>query len=462
MTPIEVPSGRAVPSAAARSAHPLTAVSFSKQFLLATQRPAQTPPRWLERKFGRWSLYHCPDLPVKAGVDGGLQLGWAAAGASHWVHLHPDGDEFGLELDPCGFLGVVYSPSQHVVASTAGLIEAPEADPLNLPEEDVWYPFGLTGRRGVHRLLPNHRLSSRTFTAQRVRNPTLVTATAKDEMLLDEIAERLRENVEAVARLGPVELSLTGGHDSRIVLAAARRIRDRMAFVTTRLPGTGARNDCEVAAHLARRFGFRHQVRKFIPPEPADLEEWLQTTGYCVAGGTWRTVTTSKYAPRDVYRITGLAGEIGRNYLWRDTDTAPPIVREILERIHLPATPALLAAGETWSAGVEGTAEQVLDAFYIEMRLGCWAGPSFYGHHYHHCTFSPYNDREVIERLMMLSPEVRRSERVTTELVRRLWPELLQVPINPEFPGGFLLRNYRVARNRLANLVRRAVGVPTR
>jgi hypothetical protein len=67
-------------------------------------------------------------------------------------------------LDPYGTLAAGFSTSEPTVASTPTLLgEKYDWDretivSLNMPESDRWFPLGLTPKKRVRRLLPNHCL----------------------------------------------------------------------------------------------------------------------------------------------------------------------------------------------------------------------------------------------------------------------------------------------------------------
>ena len=422
-------------------------MAFEKQFLIA-DHDAVVPEHWVRHRYGPWVLHVAPDLPVTPLQEGEVRLGWAVEHLGRQALLRFSGDAFEFQLDDCGFLAAVFSPAQRTLCSTTGLLQAKDGFRYDIPQEDHWYPFGLTGKQGIHRLLPNHVLDSTSFTARRVQNPTL-QPTGDDAELAQQIADRLRTNVELICRHAKAEINLTAGRDSRMILAAARAVAPDVSFVTTRLPTFGAKIDCELAGRIAGRFGLRHTIRPFLNPRPDDLAAWQRDTGACVAGQTWKAVTTSRHAPPDVVRVSGLCGEIARGFYWEPGDREVPAVPELLRRMHLPVAGPVVAAGEAWLQTTEGTVEQVLDLAYIEQRLGCWAGPAFYGHHHHLCTFSPFNDTVLIRWMQQLSPAYRQAERLAEDVIRRLWPELLEFPFNPVPPAGPLRRCYRRARTAL-------------
>ena len=76
-------------------------------------------------------------------------------------------------LDPGGQMPVVYDAEHRVLASTPTLLRSAQPRDLDFeralgfPDRDGWFPFGLTSRPNVRRLLPNHALNLSTWTASR-------------------------------------------------------------------------------------------------------------------------------------------------------------------------------------------------------------------------------------------------------------------------------------------------------
>ena len=74
-----------------------------------------------------------------------------------------------------------------------------------------------------------------------------------------------------------------------------------------------------------------------------------------------------------------------------------------------------------------------LDLFYIEQRLGCWAGPARYGPLYDRFLMYPFNSRRPYELMLSLPQDYRREERMPVDLIKLRWPELLEFPFNEPF-----------------------------
>jgi hypothetical protein len=207
-----------------------------------------------------------------------------------------------------------------------------------------------------------------------------------------------------------------------------------MSFNTTRLPGRAGDLDCHVASLIARKHHLAHQTREWVEASPEELEEWLDRTGCCVAGGTWRGVRTfRRFARPDAAVIVGMGGEVGRSYYWRPTDRADAAIssEQIVKRLSLPIHPLLLERCDRWRETLpEANLFLLLDLLYIEQRLSCWSGPSSYGHVGSKCRVLPLIHRDIFDAMLRLPFEYRAAQRLADDVIRSRWPSLLQVPFN--------------------------------
>ena len=65
----------------------------------------------------------------------------------------------------------------------------------------------------------------------------------------------------------------------------------------------------------------------------------------------------------------------------------------------------------------------------IEQRLGCWGGPSYYGH-INQIRLAPLADRNIFELMLALQKEYRYAGYMPRDVIGSLWPELLTLPFN--------------------------------
>jgi hypothetical protein len=184
-------------------------------------------------------------------------------------------------------------------------------------------------------------------------------------------------------------------------------------------------------------------VIPWIEPDPADLDEWLERTGHCVAGRGWQAVGVRKRLGEGA-RLSGICGEVGRAFYWRkqDLDGGQLSASSVVERLRLPAHPRLGLAAEKWLGSLPVTeAPLVLDLLYLEQRLGCWAAPKAYGQP--GGGRAPLNDNQLFEWMLSLPCDYRFEQRLVPAVIERLWPDLLSFPFNQEIGVRRLATNLR-------------------
>lgn len=441
---------------------------FPFQFLL-TDRDVPVEPDWLSQQAGAWKLHTDPRLPVvTVRVRDGGRLGWLVGfpigtiapmpqespgilpeNVEEWLYrfggrfiLILMSPEPRVYLDPLGLYSVVYSQSQHVVASSIGLVSGNDPDlelieTFDIPNQDHWYPFGLTHRFDVCRLVPNHYLDLQDWKAHRhwPRKGEFTEALGNKE-IFSRIGDLVERQIGLAIAASPSNLMLTAGQDSRVLLGCARPFVQRIKLVTVDVGDAGADLDCRIAARLAQALGLPHEVVKRRLPTEEQLTEWLFNTGHCVAGRAWKNIATRSRLDADTHCLYGLGGEVGRGYWWQSGDGAYGILQpeELLKRMALPSTSRVLQAARDWISKVPATSDtrSLLELAYIEQRMGCWAGPQQFGYTGNAPNVMPFCHRDIVRLMLSLSVEARAQSRLSKEVILKKWPELLALPFNEE------------------------------
>lgn len=441
------------------------------QFVLS-QDTALAPDGWDVRNRCGWTLATCR-LPVLDVVDRhGRRMGWALGHlvddgvltrgplrldtddldrvdwvvvdallerlAGRFVLVLLPASEPTVLLDAYGSLAAVHDPSRRAVASVPALLgrgaDRVLAETTGFPDTCSWLPFGLTLSSGVHRLQANQSLDLRSWTTRRRWSPPLPGADADALAGAEAILSGLRCTIEAVAREHPVNLSLTGGRDSRVVLAAARGVLERATFFTL-----GADTyDTHLADRLAARHGLRHLV---LPPEetsPEEMDSWLTVTGHAIGGELWRVHASLARLDPAAALLPGTAGEVGRAHTHRpgDPEDGQVTPEVLLQRLRVPQLPIFLDGAERWLSDLPNLPfATVLELAYIEQRLSCWAGPGHYGNRTSAFELSPFASRALFSRALSLPLGYRRREQLSDDVIRMAWPELAKLPFN-RLPGA--------------------------
>lgn len=346
-----------------------------------------------------------------------------------------------IYLDAGGFLPVVYSPSLGMSATTSALI--PEgighqrhdclSDALHIKQSKLWFPFGLTPRADVFRLLPNHYLDLDSMQPVRHWPKEKPMADLGLGSLLRSMADWLRSSYSTVAQRGKVLLSLTAGRDSRMLLAAARPfIQDTRCFTfSPRMDGDQL--DTEVAKGFARRFHFDHLVLPLANEDAGEIGRYFVESSHSVTKAPFVKAKPLQHWSKHHTVVLGLAAEVGRAYYWNrsDMEGAPLSNLRILQKLNMPAVDPLPEAAQRYlNETLPYGKIAALDLLYVEQRLGCWGGPASSPLKYHGAMIPLFSSRELFSRMFKLPARYRFGQLLARDLILMQWPELLDIAFN--------------------------------
>ncbi|HLV57252.1 MAG TPA: asparagine synthase-related protein, partial [Actinotalea caeni] len=393
-----------------------------------------TEPHQLDGATG-WSGYMVqPAGPARSGDVAGV---WARLAA----------DEHGLTAETCASgAEVVYHARTadavvvgnrallvHLVADAAG----PTADLVGLAGV-VATGYPVTDRTafvGVRALAPASRLraDAHEVAVHPLASTDLGTATTAD------VAERLIASVRPLAGLAePVRLGLTGGRDSRLVLALLHA-----AGVPVQARTTGAADDPDVvvATQVAAALGTPHHVHPpsgmrhgAIDVDPLERLHAAVRLGEGMLGAYDRVGKVD-----DVYRpalvpFSGSGGEILRGYFassMADLDDAVEAERELRARLLVGVrrlNPDLGAAYQEdvapWLESARQHAGAALEDFYVRQRIARWQGAARSATSTGSLGWRPFLDHHVVATARRVPLPTRTSERLVADVLDRLAPEL--------------------------------------
>jgi len=466
---------------------------FTNQFILCKNQ-AHIPASWQKRQLGEWFLGYHPSLPViEIQSHTEARLGWMLGypidenrellsqsvvyeqkvesstpsqfemwlyrlgGTFIAIFITPQVSRF--YLDAGGALPAVYHPESQTVASATTLIDAAEPDEslvkaMGIPKLSNWYPFGLTSKKSVERLVINHYLDLVSWTSHR-HWPTGETETnANDyEAIVQEIAQTIRHNIEGVAKKYPLYLALTAGKDTRLLLACSKDFLDKIIFYTFRYPDAWGELDSTIAAEIAGRFNLNYQVYEPRYATERQQEAWLERTGRCVWGRVLTYHTSNYQLDPGRPSLIGKPGGTGQTYFYNKLGAGlntKLTAKEILNLLHFPQTSQLVDRANQWLQSLaEYDAFVILDLLLFEQRQGCWGGPQQYGNNWNIFQTFPLCHRKIYDLLWQVPRQYRIEAKLGTDLIESQWPELLEFPIN-NYRGFRGLKNnikqYRVLR----------------
>ena len=270
----------------------------------------------------------------------------------------------------------------------------------------------------------------------------------------------------------PSVVPITGGRDSRLVLAAA--LRAGIAFEAT-TGGDESSPDVRIGRQLAELALVEHSL---IPDDPHGTlwSDWRRAAQVLAltASGTSTLADAAGFplgareGPLPLWH-SGQGGEISRSYYGLGEELDREALCERLTRAFLGRRPgradvlsdegrALVSGeiaawvGEQLDAGVAPA--DVPDAFYVERRMGTWAGATHGAVEYIRDTTSPLWSARLLPDLVGLPASERAQQLFHLRVLERLAPELVNTPFED---GGRTGRLRRRARQ-VAGLARRRAG----
>ncbi|GEM_PF-2967347 len=380
-----------------------------------------------------------------------------------WVLLIAGPDRTVLLQDCSGFRTAAFTRTSEgtwcasdtsLLAEELGLPVAEEVTELvrcQYYARDTWLPFHVTAIRDCRQLVANHLLDLDQASMERYW-PRRPRAVMDIKTASERAAKYLRGMVNAAAARSPLSVSMTAGKDSRIIFAATRDVSADCFYYTTYRPGENYRihADTRIPGMMLKHFGLKHNVINASAPLPS----WLQRV--------YRANTTISSLNRE--GLTNAWWEHLPANSWRTTGHQG--ADNLFQHLNVPAADHLGALLPIWNSN--NLARQVTqdwleeasskareydhalsDLFYSEFRLSRWAAHHQAQYDLAIESFGPHNCRALLEAMQSVPIEERVSGRLYEEVVRQLWPQLLDWPINPESKLEFLIR--KLKRTRIGN-----------
>jgi len=294
-------------------------------------------------------------------------------------------------------IGLCFVSQPTLVAAVDGT--KPDGDPregLRRSARADAYPLGVTPYEGIKQLLPNHFLDLLTAQPRRYWPLQSIPTKTRDEAARG-IVDLLRGSIDALARRGKrLALPLTGGYDSRVLLAAAWDKRHEIDFFTVVDMATPA-HDFVLPLRLAHAFGLKHSFFRAGDTTEAQIELLVRNTG-----GVWRDPNEHRVpafgkSDADIV-LLGNVSEVIRAGFYEYGDYPEHVDAALLARLSgWSDDPLAISACAAWLRDVPAdTNVHLLDLYYWEERVGVWAALDSMATDAFIEVISPYNCRELL------------------------------------------------------------------
>jgi hypothetical protein len=233
---------------------------------------------------------------------------------------------------------------------------------------------------------------------------------------------------------GPVELSLTGGKDSRLVAAA---LAAAGVPFRARTHGFPDHPDVMVAAEVAGRLGIEHTIATPVAPgQQADPLARIRAT-VMVAEGMLSAFENAGRpdpgTPGDTITAGGHGGELLRGGYAEVVAGHGGQVREAAARrmrlLRPGAAARYTASLAPWAASLRHGPLNALDDFYLVNRAGRWSAAARQAYLIRENLLQPLFGDDVVRAARAVPLASRVSGRLSRDVLAELGPDLADVPL---------------------------------
>jgi acetyltransferase-like isoleucine patch superfamily enzyme len=371
-----------------------------------------------------------------------------------WLLIIIHGSDRIIFNDACGYRTAYYTDFQHQdefwCASQPGifaLITDLDPDPQALDYLDTekynhsgnneyFFPADGTPYKNVKHLLPNHYLSiadKKTIRYWPQRELPLVDFNEAVNFCCTKI-ERL---IKAANHRFSLALSLTAGKDSRLITAAAKDIAAEIYFFSKFYWGQDKSSwDIVIPRKLLNALGFKHHALDCNKKCREDLKA-IYDRNVDNAHSSYRRLIqgmNDQLPPKMVW-VKGNASPIASRVYQRKLKTQAVSPENLANALGTPNNAFAINEIDKWMQGAKNIYNvELLDLFYWEIKEGNWQA-------YTQLEFDlvldeifvPYNCRTLLEMMLAVDTKFRKHPeyQMLEAMIEKMWPELLQQPINP-------------------------------
>lgn len=319
------------------------------------------------------------------------------------------------------------------------------AESLNLPlsdksseiksqaEEQQPLPYDISMYEGIKIVLPNHFLNVKWQRATRFFPKAKLEQRTMDDVIKETITltQNVVDNYMADADL---IIPLTAGKDSRLILSFFKNYQDRIQLYTfDHQPGENEPDDIKIPRQLTNKMGLSYHV---FPREQMD-EKTYKTFVSQLSGTQNRRIlenalTLSKAELKTKRFVTGDIIPIVKSNFGKKLPEKLATTNYLVTKTHNYSTENKKMIRQ-WLKEVKSHAHDnnvsIYDLFFWEMRLGRWLPNNMSNYDTMSDPVLIFNNRRLIESWISIPREKRVDTDFHEQIISRLWPELLDIPL---------------------------------
>ena len=378
--------------------------------------------------------------------------------AGRFAFIMHHGTETRLYTDPVGIIGAVYNPEEKIAAASTLMamkrphIPNPKFDLSAVQEKGGKIPLFHTSDAVVKRLNPNYYLDLNSFTCHRFwpRDEDFSTPPDNPMSIYKEIAERAAFNIGAIARHSPCAMPVTGGQDSRLLLAFAKPHRTDIDLFYTHFQNYASQRDAVIGKALCDAAGVAHEahepndfalnrkdlrLRKRayqltsgfggpLPREHQDNSVSGVPEGHVILRGHLTDLLRAVFVFRKKAHWRKADWQIERLLIVPRKEFNKDIADQFRDEFH------------AWQSTLPDTAmDKAADFMFLELYYNASVGMSFPAL-WRNFYLSPFNSRKLIALSLQFSEAARRKSHPVVDMIEMLDAPLSGVPFDFELEGG--------------------------
>ena len=308
---------------------------------------------------------------------------------------------------------------------------------ISKKDKEYWWPGDSSPYKEIKHLLPNHYLDFQLGQCKRYW-PEANLSKISLEIAVENISVIITGLMKSACNRYDMALAITAGWDSRLVLASAKDIRDRISYFTTKqMNMSNDHADLTVPSILLTQFNLKHNVlSKTNNLNKNFLSIYNKNVPFAHYAWAADAQVEYEYNKKKKVAVTGSVSEVARNFYGLH-ERQDQISGEILSNLcKMGKNSFAVGHFNNWLEGIRCNLYNyyLLDLLYWEQRSGKWLamGQLEFDIAWKDI-FTPYNCRNLIMNMLSVDIENRipPKYKLYERLILNLWPELFQVPINP-------------------------------
>jgi len=304
---------------------------------------------------------------------------------------------------------------------------------------EYWFPGETSLFKGVFHLTPNHYFDMDSGQSVRYWPMENLEPLPREECI-ESTALVLQGIMRSAVERFDLSMAVTGGLDTRVLLAASKDVADEIFFFTHTHERLNENNsDITIPRSISEKYDLNHNVVKYIKNIPDSYRETFHMNiPYARDNKLTNTYSIQKHfldKGRDYMVVNGVCGEITRCF-----HRFPPFVkmspRVLSVLVDMKGSRTAEMEFGRWLDKIEHSCPRgfdLLDLFYWENRNAKWAALSYHEYDMGFDSLSPFNCRQVLEDFLSVDRSLRLppSYSLHRELISYMWPDLMNWPINP-------------------------------